>query len=107
MAADKEQKESFQGDLLRPYEAETFLLNRLQDHGIDVYSGGDFESLRQRIATVLTENRYGLVVVGRHNGKPENYEQLYERVYAVKPKDAAKLPKPKKDCARIAREAPP
>jgi len=79
-----------QGDLLAPVDAETWLLNRLVQHGIDVYVDGPFECLRDRLAHALVAYRYGPVVVGRHEGKPETYEQLFERMYGLTLKAAAK-----------------
>lgn len=83
--------EGLQADLLTGLDAETWLLNRLKNHGVDVYAHGPvFDSLRERVATAIVENRFGLVVVGRHNGKPETYEALFERLFGLKLKDVAK-----------------
>jgi hypothetical protein len=77
-----------QGDLLSLFRAEDWLLNRLKEQGIDVYaSNGQFNRLRDRLAQVIVENRYGPVLVGRHNGKPETYEQFVLRVFDIKLKD--------------------
>ena len=67
---------------------EAWLSNRLQSHGVDIYAGGPFASLRERIAYVIVTNRYGAVVCGRHDGKPETYAEVFERIYG------ASLPKP-------------
>jgi hypothetical protein len=61
--------------------AEDWLLERLKQHGIDVYVDGEFPTLAARLGHVIVTNRYGPVVAGRHNGKPETYAQLYERIY--------------------------
>jgi hypothetical protein len=72
-------------------DPETFLLERLKQHGVDVYAGGPFECLRDRLGTAIIENRFGMVIVGRSNGKPESYEALFERIYGVKLKDVPRL----------------
>lgn len=79
-----------QPDILAPLAAESWLLERLKDHGVDVYAGGPFETLRDRLAHVLVTERMGSVVVGRHGGKPETYEQLFERVFGITLKTHAK-----------------
>lgn len=63
------------------------LLERLKHHGVDVYQGGPFNSLRDRLACMLIRERMSAVIVGRHNGRPENYGELFERVFGVKLKD--------------------
>lgn len=78
-----------QKDLLAPVDSETWLLNRLKQHGIDVYDG-EFDCLRDRVAWAIVSYGYGPIVAGRHNGKPETYEQLIERMYAAKLKDIVK-----------------
>lgn len=66
-------------------DPEQFLLERLKDHGVDVYApAGPFECLRDRLAQVIVDNRFGSVVAGRHNGKPERYEDLFQRIYGTK-----------------------
>lgn len=66
-------------------DPEQFLLQRLKDHGIDVNApAGPFNTLRDRLAQVIVDNHFGSVVVGRHNGKPERYEQIFERIYGTK-----------------------
>lgn len=83
-------KGKIQCDLLTPLEGENWLLERLKDHGIDVYVDIPFETLRDRLAHAITSYGYGPVVAGRHNGKPETYEQLFERLYSAKLKNVAK-----------------
>ena len=68
--------------------AEEWLKDRLQAHGIDIYASGDqFASFRERLAHAVAMNRYGSVIAGRHNGKPETYEQFVERALGIKLKD--------------------
>jgi hypothetical protein len=83
-------------------DPEVWILERLQDHGIDPYIDGEFAELRDRLAEVIVRNRFGSAVAGRHNQRPETYEQLFLRVYGLTPKDAVKGP-----TTRIAREATP
>lgn len=68
--------------LLFNLEAESFLLERLKDHGIDVYADGPvFAHFRDRLRKVITDNRIGPVIVGRREGRPESYQQAFERLY--------------------------
>jgi hypothetical protein len=84
-------QQELQPDLLADLDAETWLLNRLKQQAIDVYAHGDrYTRLRDRLAQVIVDNRYGLVVVGRHDGKPETYEQFVLRVFDIKLKDLEK-----------------
>lgn len=77
-----------QADLLAGLDAETWLLERLKAHGIDPYApAGPFDGLADRLAYVIAANRYGPVVAGRHQGKPETYEQFVLRAFGIKLKD--------------------
>jgi hypothetical protein len=81
-------EESPQCDLLGDLNAETWLFNRLKAHGVDVYARGiEVTCLRDRIAAAILDNRWGLVVLGKHNGKPENYEQAFQRLYGIQVTD--------------------
>lgn len=74
---------------------EEFLLQRLKDHGIDVYaSAGSTGCMRDWLAQAIVDNQYGSIVAGRHGGKPERYEQLFERIYGTK------LPMQKREAAQ-------
>jgi len=79
-----------QGDLLASVGAESWIMERLKEQGCDVYMDGEFGSLRERIAYVIATYRYGPIVVGRHMGKPETYEQFVLRVFDLKLKDVVK-----------------
>lgn len=70
-----------------PRDPELWLAERLQQHGIDIYAGGNFQTLRDRLEHAIITNRFGPIVAGRHQGKPENYSQLFERMYGCKPRD--------------------
>lgn len=65
-------------------DPEVWILERLKQHGIDVYIEGEFPTLQARLGHVIVANKFGSVVVGRHNGKPETYEQLFERIYVTR-----------------------
>lgn len=66
-------------------DPEQFLLERLKDHGVDVYAPvGPFECLRDRLAQAIVDNQFGSIVAGRHNGRPERYEDLFLRIYGAK-----------------------
>ena len=83
-----------QANLLAPVDAETWLLNRLQQHGVDVYAGGPFTCLRDRLAHAIVTYQHGPVIAGRGpNGRPESYEALFARMYSVTLKDALKAAK--------------
>ena len=71
-------------------DPETWMAQRLQSHGVDIYDGGEFVTFRDRLAHAIVTNRFGLVVAGRHNGRPENYDQLFERMYGLKPQDVVR-----------------
>jgi hypothetical protein len=75
-----------QPDLLAaPLDAETWLLERLKQHGIDVYaSTGQFDSLPDRLAHVIAQSGFGPIVAGRHHGKPETYAQFVLRAFGIK-----------------------
>lgn len=70
-----------QQPLLSTLEAEDWLKSRLEQHGIDLYAGGPYEHYRDRLAAAIVRNGIATVVVGRHAGKPENYQQCFERLY--------------------------
>lgn len=78
---------------------ETFLAQRLQEHGVDIYPGDEYPSYRDRLGCAILRSRYGDVIAGRHEGKPETYSALFERIYGVALKD---IPRP---LAQRAREA--
>jgi hypothetical protein len=95
----QEAKGSPQADLLSGLEDETWLLNRLTYQGLDVYVDKPFDTLRDRLAHAIREYRYGPIIAGRHNGKPETYEACFERIYGVKLKDCIKPPNQKAGAA--------
>jgi hypothetical protein len=62
--------------------AEDWLLERLKDQGADPYAhAAVFGCMRDRLRTAIVNNGFARVIVGRHNGKPENYAQCFERLY--------------------------
>lgn len=70
-------------DLLTPIESETWLLNRLIQHGCDPYVIADFPSLGERIRHTIIANGMHTAIVGRRNGRPENYRDCWERMYGL------------------------
>lgn len=66
--------------LLVNVEAETWLANRLLQHGCDLYAGGPYASYADRLGAAIVRNGVQCVIVGRREGKPENYRQYFERV---------------------------
>lgn len=81
-------------DLFTHLEAETWLADRLLQHGCDLYAGGPYATYVDRLGACIVRNGVQCVVVGRKPaGKPENYAQLFERI--------AGKPLPKKVDAQI------
>ena len=69
-------------DLFTHIEAETWLAERLKQHGCDIYAGGSFEHFRDRLRATILANRMQCVILGRNKaGSLENYAQAFERVY--------------------------
>jgi hypothetical protein len=68
--------------LLAQVNAESWLGQRLLEHGCDVYRyGPETDSYRERLRQTILDNGMGAVIVGRHDGKPETYAQTFERLY--------------------------
>lgn len=72
--------------LLTHTEAETWLANRLLQHGCDIYVGGPYATYADRLGACIVRNRMQCVVVGRNPAtrKPESYRQLFERIAGKK-----------------------
>jgi hypothetical protein len=69
-------------DLFTHLEAETWLAERLKQHGCDLYAGGPFEHFRDRLRATILANRMQAVLLGRNKtGALENYAQAFERLY--------------------------
>jgi hypothetical protein len=58
------------------------LLDRLLQLGVDIYCGGPFESLKDRLRYVIVDYRAQRIVCGRHpeTGKVENVAEAFCRV---------------------------
>lgn len=83
-----------QPDLLTHVEGETWLANRLLQHGCDIYAGGPYATYVDRLGACIVRNRLQSVIVGRSPaGKPESYAQLFERIAGKA------LPKKIDDCS--------
>lgn len=65
-------------------DAEVWMLERLKQHGVDVYVAGEFPTLGDRLGHVISLNNFRTIVAGRHNNRPETYGQLFERMYGKK-----------------------
>ncbi len=65
------------------YDAESFLIRRLADHGVTVYAVSTCsETTMQRIRDAINRGGLDAVIVGRNlHGKAETYEQLFHRIY--------------------------
>jgi hypothetical protein len=76
-------------DLFSFVEAEDWLAERIKQHGCDLYLNGEFPTMRDRIRAAILANGIQVVITGRHDGKPENYAQTFERLYG-EPLEATK-----------------
>ena len=55
---------------------------RLLEHGCDLYLAGNFPTYRDRLRAAILANGVELTVIGRRpDGKVENYQQCFERLY--------------------------
>jgi hypothetical protein len=71
-----------QQPLLGHLETETWLAERLKQHGCDLYAAGPFAHFRDRLRATILANRMQAVIVGRNKaGTLENYAQAFERLY--------------------------
>lgn len=80
-----------QHDLLRTLESEAWLVKRLREQGVSldecskVLAGvTDTDERRERLRHTILSNGMSTVIVGRHHGKSENYQQCFERLYGEK-----------------------
>jgi hypothetical protein len=64
-------------------DVETWLIERLKYHGVDVYAG-DFETLQERLGYVIVINQVACVIAGRYEGKPKSYGEIFEKLYSTK-----------------------
>lgn len=88
-------RQGAQPDLFTPLEAQTWLAQRLQEHQCDIYAGGPYGSFAERLAAAIIRDSLQSVVVGRNpQGKPENYAQLFERIFQQPLLPKAQRPKP-------------
>lgn len=77
------------------WTAEFWLFDRLKLQGVDVYVDGNFESLRDRLAFVISANGVADEIAGGRRAKrPETYAAVFTRIYGVPfPAVAPKRPK--------------
>ena len=68
------------------HDVETWLIERLKYHGVDLYAG-EFKSLQERLGHTIVVNEVACVIAGRYEGKPKTYGEVFEKLYS------AKLPK--------------
>lgn len=69
------------------HDSEAWLAERLKAHGVDIYAGGEYPTLRDRLAHAIVREHYGTVVVGKHEGKTQNYDQTFERIFGCTPEE--------------------
>lgn len=61
---------------------EEFLAKRLMDHGLDLFDGDtDIASRRSAAREAILRLGLSAVVIGRKDGKPEDYSSYFERIY--------------------------
>lgn len=64
------------------YDAERFFVRRLGDHGVTVYlCSTSPETCRENIRRGIADGGLAGVIIGSKGGKPETYEELFQRVY--------------------------
>lgn len=66
------------------FEGEAWLARRLEQHGANVFEGDTTQQTRcERFRQIILSNGFSSVTVGRRAGKPESYQQYFERLYGV------------------------
>lgn len=61
---------------------EEFLARRLMDHGLDLFDGDtDIASRRAAAREAILKLGLATVVIGRKDGKPEDYASYFQRIY--------------------------
>lgn len=66
------------------WTAEFWLFDRLKLNGVDVYVDGNFESLRDRLAFVISTNGVADEIAGGRRAKrPETYAAVFIRIYGI------------------------
>lgn len=71
-----------QRSLATPLDRDAWLAKRLGEHGAGIFTGlTDPDIRRERFRTVILERGIAMVIVGKHDGRPESYAQLFERIY--------------------------
>jgi len=69
---------------LQHLDREAWLAQRLGEHGAGVFTGiTDRDVRRERIRAAILEHGLTEVIVGRHEGKPQTYAQVFERLYGT------------------------
>lgn len=65
------------------FDAESFIVRRLKDHGREVFTGvSDPATRRERIRAAILEGGLEYAILGRNlAGKPETYAAAFERLY--------------------------
>jgi hypothetical protein len=66
------------------FDAETYLVRRLKEHGHAIFTGvSDPEIRRERIRTAILDAGLDCTLVGKNlAGKTETYADLFGRIYA-------------------------
>lgn len=95
MSAAKKTQVTGVGDLFAGFDAEMWFARRLEQHGYHVFLGAtDRSTRRERIRQAILDRGCDLVIVGTRpgTGKPETYEQAFQRFYgeALRPTEKPK-----------------
>jgi hypothetical protein len=69
------------------WNAEQWLSERLQRHGVDIYADGPFTTLCERFAHAIVSFQCADDLAGRRDGRIESFGQVFERIYGLKPND--------------------
>lgn len=65
-------------------DAELWLIGRLRNHVAQIFTAEtDPDTRRERLRRAIVNAELDDIIVGKHDGKPENYAQVYERIYGV------------------------
>jgi hypothetical protein len=72
------------GDMFKQFDAESFIVRRLADHGKGVFAGiTDPDERRERIRFAIINGGLDVTIIGRKadTKRPETYAEAFERLY--------------------------
>lgn len=71
-------------DMFKQFDAESFIVRRLAEHGKGVFAGvTDPDERRERIRFAIINGGLDVAIIGRKHDtkKPETYAEAFERLY--------------------------